>query len=176
MLSSSAVAFLASCAQADKTAMEVCIRRNRKMGVSADLAFRECKRQSLVECIKQLKIQRPVYKATSKTEQGYVIDLGDDKKAWKEGKFWKDRGCKVNKRGDHITRDMNDKQGFLQRYRWFRQAWCSTETIEGLPLGDKLAYKECVPAGYLATPGFNTPDSIKSRQLMDQKNGGFLVR
>ena len=175
MLSSSAVAFLASCAQADKTAMEVCIRRNRKMGVSADLAFRECKRQSLVECIKQLKIQRPVYKATSKTEQGYVIDLGDDKKAWKEGKFWKDRGCKVNKRGDHITRDMNDKQGFLQRYRWFRQAWCSTETIEGLPLGDQLAYKECDPAGYLVDGDFNSPDLIKGKELMRERNGSYFV-
>ena len=100
-------------------AIKSCVINYRKeMGLSADLAFKECKKKSLVECIKKLKVFAPTYKAIAKVENGFVIDLGEDKENWQEGAFWKERNCKVNKKfGENITKNMNDKNGWPQRYR-----------------------------------------------------------
>ena len=83
-------------AKSDEMAIKSCVINYRKeMGLSADLAFKECKKKSIVECIKKLKVFAPIYKATVKEKKGYVIDLGEDKENWKEGDFWKKRKLSI---------------------------------------------------------------------------------
>ena len=163
-------------AKSDEMAIKSCVINYRnQMGLSTDLAFKECKKISLVECIKKLKVFAPTYKAIAKEEKGYVIDLGEDKENWQEGAFWKERNCKVNKKfGENITRNMKDKNGFQQRYRWFRQGLCQKDLIIGAIPSDQMAYKSCDPAGYLTDGKFNINDSETIDNMTRNQNGQFL--
>ncbi len=164
LLSSSSI--LCGAVKADEIAFRECMTRyTSTMGVSPDLAFKECKRTSIMACINSLRNKNQVLVATGKTSKGYIIDLGDDIKVWQEGSFWTNRGCKVNKKGPHITRNAPDKNGLLQRYRWFRQGWCKTETVLGREYGEQLAFQECDQAGYLLDSGRNETDATKMDDL-----------
>tara|TARA_Y100000746_G_C15194769_1_gene322908 strand:+ start:154 stop:360 length:207 start_codon:yes stop_codon:yes gene_type:complete len=51
-------------AKIDEMKFKSCgINYRNEIGLSADLAFKECKKISLVECIKKLKVFAPTYKA-----------------------------------------------------------------------------------------------------------------
>ena len=128
-----------------------------------------------MNALKNLNCKLPTYKSIAKEEKGYVIDLGEDKQEWQEGPFWKARGCKVNKRGDHLTRNMKDKYELTQRYRWFRQGWCPTESIQGEIYSDQFVYKKCDPSGWLVDGDFNTPDVTKAKEMMRKRDGSYLI-
>ena len=161
------IASIESTAKADEVALQACVRRQvESMGISPDLAFGECKRNSLVECIASLRSQRPTYSAVVSDSRGYLIDLGDDIKVWQEGAFWNERGCAANRDGGSITKDEYDKNYVLQRYRWFRQGWCKAESIKGAEYGEQLAYQKCDPGSYLVESKRNETDFSKSKELM----------
>ncbi|QNG28558.1 hypothetical protein [Synechococcus sp. LTW-R] len=152
---------------ADLTALKACMAEMAgEMGLSPDLAYKECKKKSITNCITSLRGKFVTLTATSKNNKGYVVDLGNDKKLWQEGRFWSDRGCKVIKNGGSITQNAPDKNGFLQRYRWFRQGICQTETIPGYEYTDQLAFQACDPGGYVVDSGRNETDKSNVEQLM----------
>ena len=152
---------------ADQTALKACMAEMAgEIGLSPDLAYSECKRKTIVGCITALRGKFITLEATSKVKDGYLFDLGNDKKVWQEGQFWRQRGCKVVKNGDRITQNAPDKNGLLQRYRWFRQGICPTHTIAGYEYTDQLAFQECDPGGYVIDSRRNETDKSNVEQLM----------
>ena len=125
------------------TKQDLCIDYHKKMGLSTDLSYQECKKKSLIECIKDFKNKFIFFKSIEKREQSYLIDIGTDKSQWQEGQFWRDRGCTVYKQGGFVRRVMNDKNGWPQSYYWFRQGWCKQDSIKFKPMGEQKAQKEC---------------------------------
>ena len=109
----------------DIAALEILVEKSKNP------AFLKCEKDFLVDCVKRLQNNAIAINSIQKTSKGYLIDLGADSSLWQEGLFWKERGCKVNKKGGSKTRDMTDGNGFTQRYRWFRQGWCKDQTIYG---------------------------------------------
>lgn len=159
--------FVALPVAADQVALEQCVlSKVEKFGISPDLAYKTCQRASIVGCIKNLRGKSSVLQATKKVSNGYLIDLGNDKKLWQEGQFWSSRRCKVVKNGPRITKNAPDKNGLLQRYRWFRQGVCPTDTIKGVEYTDQLAFQQCDPGGYLIDSGRNETDKTNIDNLL----------
>ena len=157
-------------AVASEVLIEQCvIRKVEKLGISPDLAYTSCQRASIVDCIKSLRGSVSTITAVKKVDAGYFYDLGSDKKLWQEGAFWKTRGCTVIKKGPRITKNAPDKNGLLQRYRWFRQGICKTDTIQGIEYTDQLAFQKCDPGGYIIDSRRNETDkSIIDNLLMGE--------
>ena len=152
---------------ADQVALKACmVEMTGVMGLSPDLAYAECKKKTIVDCITSLRGKHKPLSAIAKVDNGYLIDLGNDKKIWQEGHFWKDRGCKVVKSGGSVRQDAPDKNGLMQRYRWFRQGICQTETIPGYEYTDQLAFQQCDPGGYVIDSRRNETDKINIEQLL----------
>ena len=152
---------------ADQVALEQCVlSKVERLGISPDLAYTTCQRSSIVECIKNLRGEFFTLKAKKKVGNGYLIDLGNDKKLWQEGAFWSRRGCKVVKKGPRITKNALDKNGLMQRYRWFRQGICQTETIKGAEYSDQLAFQQCDPGGYVIDSRRNETDKSNIDNLL----------
>ena len=154
-------------AAANEALIEQCvIKKVEKLGISPDLAYTSCQRSSIVDCIKSLRGSVPTIAAVNKVEKGYFYDLGSDKKLWQEGSFWKARGCSVIKNGPRITKNAPDKNGLLQRYRWFRQGICDGETIQGVEYSDQLAFQQCDPGGYIIDSRRNETDKSNIDNLL----------
>lgn len=154
-------------AVANEVLIEQCIiKKVKKLGISPDLAYRSCQRSSIVDCIKSLRGSVPAIAAVNKVEKGYFYDLGSDKKLWQEGLFWKTRGCTVIKNGPRITKNAPDKNGLLQRYRWFRQGICDGKTIQGVEYTDQLAFQQCDPGGYIIDSRRNETDKSNIDNLL----------
>ena len=152
---------------ADQVALEECVlSKTERLGISPELAYKTCQRASIVECIKNLGGEFFMLQATKKVSNGYLIDLGNDKKLWQEGAFWSSRGCKVVKNGPRITKNAPDKNGLLQRYRWFRQGVCPTQSIKGVEYSDQLAFQQCDPGGYVIDSRRNETDKSNIDNLM----------
>lgn len=118
--------------KAEEAAILDCISKYTKLGVSPDAALAECKKNTLKDCIERLTASKVVVKAISKSEKGYLVDLGDNDTRWLEGKAWKNKGCKAYTKGPY--KRQSDKHrtfwGKQRSYEWFRQGWCSNEEIE----------------------------------------------
>ena len=93
-------------------------------------------------------------KATREVSNGHLIDLGNDKRLWQEGAFWKTRGYKVVKIAPRITKNALGKNGLMQRFRWFRQGVCQTESIRAIEYSDQLAFQQGDAGGYKAIKPF----------------------
>lgn len=137
VLASFSVTFASDVAKADQSAMIDCIKNFTQIGVSADAAMSECNKKSLAGCVQKLlgkKFEAVAIKQGSSGEaeySGYLIDLGNDKSRWMEGKQWKDQGCMAYAKGPyHRQSDRNVTFWSSQRsYEWFRQGWCGRSSI-----------------------------------------------
>lgn len=137
VLTSFSVAFASDVAKADQSSMLDCIRSFTQIGVSADAAMSECNKKSLAGCVQQLlgkKFEAVAIKQGSSEDgeySGYLIDLGNDKSRWMEGKQWKEQGCMAYTKGPyHRQSDRNVTFWSSQRsYEWFRQGWCGRPLI-----------------------------------------------
>ena len=70
---------------ADQTALKACMAEMAgEIGLSPDLAYSECKRKTIVGCITALRGKFITLEATSKVKDGYLFDLGNDKKVWQD--------------------------------------------------------------------------------------------
>ena len=157
---------IGSAANADQAALKVCMSEmTTNMGLSPDLAYKECQRKSVVNCLTGLRGQRQVLVASRQHKGRYIVDLGNDKKLWQEGQWWRARGCDVDKAWDHIRKDFYDKNYWLQRGRFFRHGKCRTETIEGFEYTDQLAFQQCDPGGYVIDSGRNETNNSQMDQL-----------
>ena len=155
----SLVAIAGNVSSAQDSALMVCVSSmTSTIGVSADLAYAECQKKTIIDCIKDLRGKSVVLTASKKLDNGYLFDLGNDKKIWQEGRFWSSRNCKVIKNGPRITKTLPDKNGFLQRYRWFRQGICEAESIQGWEYNDQLAFQACDAGGYIIDSRRNETD------------------
>ena len=122
---------VAPAALAEEAALLSCIKKYTDLGVSADAALAECKKNSLAECVKQLMSGKFVATSIRKSSDGYLIDLGNDESRWMEGKQWKSMGCKAHTKGPY-RRQSDQHPSFWSKarsYEWFRQGWCSKEQI-----------------------------------------------
>ena len=152
---------------AEQVALEQCVlSKVERLGISPDLAYKTCQRDSIVNCIKKLRGEFMTLQATKEVSDGYLIDLGNDKKLWQEGAFWKARSCKVVKNGPRITKNALDKNGLMQRYRWFRQGICQTESIRGIEYSDQLAFQQCDAGGYIIDSRRNETDKSNIDNLL----------
>lgn len=112
------------------------------LGISADLAYFECKanvfsvenkrfHQKLLECEERVVGRPKVLRPIRQYQDGYLVDLGPHgsrppEAYWKEGEWWKKGGCKPLKEMEHWTKDNIDT---AQRHRWFRYGKCSSRGV-----------------------------------------------
>ena len=122
--------FLFSAAKADQEALMVCINKFKGIGLSADLAYAECKQSTLGECIKNLVRTNFVAKAIEKKKDGYLVDLGNDDSRWLEGGAWKNLGCAPYTEGPKRRQQSMTVWGFDSVNTWFRQGICTRESVE----------------------------------------------
>lgn len=126
-------------ARAEEDSLAACIGRYTALGLSADLAYGECKKNTLSECVKNLMAGKYVASSikhipTEKNnkESGYLIDLGNTESRWLEGAQWAEKGCYANTTGPYKREETPKKGVFGKRksYQWFRQGWCFNSSIE----------------------------------------------
>ena len=112
------------------------------LGISADLAYFECKgnvlsdenkrlNRQLLECEERVVGRPKVLRPIGQYQDGYLVDLGPHgsrppEAYWKEGEWWKKGGCKPLKEMEHWTKDNIDT---AQRHRWFRYGKCSSKGV-----------------------------------------------
>lgn len=129
-LAFAAVSLLSGAAKADEAALFACIERFKKVGLSADLAYSECKKKSLGECIKEMAGTNYVARSIERRAGGYLIDLGNDDSRWLEGGPWKDLGCKPYDEGPKRRQQSMTTWGFDSVNTWFRQGICSRDSVQ----------------------------------------------
>jgi hypothetical protein len=126
-----AAASLASgAAKADQAALVVCIEKFKSVGLSADLAYGECKKSSLGDCIKGLVGTSFVARSVEKKPQGYLIDLGNSDSRWLEGGGWRELGCQPYADGPKRRQQTITAWGFDSVNQWFRQGICQNESVQ----------------------------------------------
>lgn len=125
-----ACSFLGTSAKADQEALMACIAKFKGIGLSADLAYAECKQSSLGECIKTLIGKNFVAKSIEKKSDGYLVDLGNNDSRWLEGGAWKELGCTPYTEGPKRRQQSMTVWGFDSVNTWFRQGVCSQESVE----------------------------------------------
>ena len=158
---------IGSAAHAEQVSLKVCMNEmTAEMGLTPDLAYKECQRRTIVNCITNLRGKRQVLTASSQLNGRYVVDIGNDKKLWQEGQWWRARGCDVDKKWALVRKDFYDKNYMLQRGRFFRHGKCKTESIQGFEYTDQLAFQQCDPGGYIIDSRRNETDKSQMEQLV----------
>lgn len=121
-------------ARADNAAMLSCINSYKRLGVSADAAFAECNKKSLLGCVQSLLGKKFVAKAVGEAPGGYLIDLGGNQSRWLEGAGWEKEGCKPYLQGPTRAEVGDPGRGLFRigkyNYTWYRQGICSTDSLE----------------------------------------------
>jgi len=121
---------ICTAAKADQEVLIQCINKYKGIGLSADLAYSECKKNTLGECIKGLAGKNFVARSTEKKTEGYLIDLGNSDSRWLEGGAWKELGCTPYGDGPKRRQQNMTSWGFDSVNTWFRQGICSSETVQ----------------------------------------------
>ncbi len=116
--------------QAQSAAVVACVKSmTSTLGVSPDVAFGECNKRTLVECIKLVSENNFVATSIRREGSGYLIDLGSDSTRWLEGGAWKSHGCKPYIPGpQRITQTISSWN--TNKHQWFRQAVCPQDVVE----------------------------------------------
>jgi hypothetical protein len=125
-----AASLICTSAKADQEVLLQCISKFKGIGLSADLAYSECKKNTLGECIKGLVGKNFVARSTEKKAEGYLIDLGNNDSRWLEGGAWKELGCTPYGEGPKRRQQNMTVWGFDSVNTWFRQGVCSSNAIE----------------------------------------------
>jgi len=144
----SASAMLCGAVQADQASVIQCIKRYKEVGISADAAFAECNKETLLGCVKNLLGKNYVARSIEKRPNGYLIDLGNDQSRWLEGGGWERKGCKAFTKGPNRAEVADPGKGLLRvgkyNYTWFRQGTCPSNELElSQPYGIEDAKLQC---------------------------------
>jgi hypothetical protein len=117
-------------AQAQEAAVIACTKNMQTaMKVSADIAFTECKKKSLADCIKTISDRKYVGLSIRKEGSENLIDLGGDDSRWLEGGAWQSLGCTGYLPGpQRITNTISSWN--TNKHQWFRQAVCPQNFVE----------------------------------------------
>ena len=129
---------------AQDAAILACVQDfQKRMGVSADIAFSECKQKSLAACIKSISDRNFVGVAIRKEGSGNLVDLGSNDTRWLEGGAWKALGCTPYIPGpQRITQTVSAWN--YNKHQWFRQAVCPQPFVElDQPIGTLEAKVMC---------------------------------
>lgn len=153
----------------DETVLSCVQGYRNKLGISPDAALAECKRNTIIECIKVLTGKKVVAKAVSSTDKGYLIDLGDIEARWLEGHLWKEKDCKANTLGPYRRQSDRHRTFWSNQrsYEWFRQGFCSQPEIEldqNYSLNEAKTLCELSPVNELSPVDESSP--------MNDKTGG----
>ncbi len=163
-------------ARADQTNLLVCIKQYTALGISPDAALGECKKTSMGECVQKflglkyepvaIKYVDPKTPGVKEAEAGYLIDLGDNKSRWLEGKQWQSKECLAYIQGpykkesdDGLLKLSAELSGNLLHREWFRQGFCKSDKIQlDHPYSIEEAKLRC-EAGVLLAPVLGAPKS-----------------
>lgn len=117
-------------AHAQSAAVVACVKSmTSTLGVSPDVAFGECNKKTLVECIKLVSESNFVATSIRREGGGHLIDLGSNSTRWLEGGAWKSHGCEPYIPGpQRITQTISSWN--TNKHQWFRQAVCPQDVVE----------------------------------------------
>ena len=115
---------------AQSASVVACVNNLTKtLGISPDIAFGECNKKSLSECIKSISDSNYIGSAIRKEGDGNLVDLGSNSARWLEGGAWKAHGCMPYIDGpQRITQTVSAWN--YNKHQWFRQAVCPQEFVE----------------------------------------------
>lgn len=153
------ITLIGTSAKADEKALIACIAKFKEIGLSADLAYAECKQSSLGECIKNLLGKNYIAKSIEEKSNGYLVDLGNNDTRWLEGGSWKDLGCTPYTEGPKRRQQSMTVWGFDSVNTWFRQGICSKEAVE---LDQPYSPEEAKSACELREVGIKTEEQTDS--------------
>jgi hypothetical protein len=108
----------------------ICINKLKGTGLSADLAYAECKRSTLGECKKDLAKKNFAAKSIEEKKDGHLVDLGNDDSRWLEGGAWKNLGCLPYIEGPKKRQQSMMLWGFDSVSTWFPQGICTSELAD----------------------------------------------
>ena len=131
-------------AQAQSASVLACVKTMQdEFKVSGDVAFSECNKKALIDCIKMIADRNYVAESIRREGSGYLIDLGGDDARWLEGGAWKSLGCEPHIPGpQRITQTVSSWN--TNKHQWFRQGVCKTDFVElDQPIGKPLAKFYC---------------------------------
>lgn len=115
---------------AKESAVIACVTKLKtELGLSADLAYTECSKQSLIECINSVSGRNYVAVSIRQEGGGHLIDLGSNASRWLEGGAWQSHGCEPYIDGPkRITQSVSAWN--YNKHQWFRQGVCTKEFVE----------------------------------------------
>lgn len=118
---------------AQDAALTKCMKTYLDLKVSPDMALSECRKMSMMDCVKSLA-GTPYVAFSIKEEDGkFLVDVGNETSRWMEGKTWDQIGCSAFQKGPY--RRQSDKYAGMfgsgeRSYEWFRQAWCAKSQVQ----------------------------------------------
>lgn len=118
---------------AQDAALTRCMKTYLDLKVSPDMALSECRKMSMMDCVKSLA-GTPYVAFSIKEEDGkFLVDVGNETSRWMEGKTWDQIGCSAFQKGPY--RRQSDKYAGMfgsgeRSYEWFRQAWCAKSQVQ----------------------------------------------
>ena len=131
-------------AEAQSSAVVACVKNlQSSLGVSPDVAFSECNKKTLIDCIKSISDENFIGTSVRKEGGGHLIDLGSNNSRWLEGGAWKAHGCEPYIPGpQRITQTISSWN--TNKHQWFRQAVCPQTFVElDQPYGPQEAKLLC---------------------------------
>lgn len=121
---------LAQHAKAEEARLKVCMNSMQKeLGVSPDIAYTECNKKTIADCIKNMSGQKYVAMSVGRKGELYIVDAGNDYTRWMEGWGWRAKGCEPHGEGPRRD-DYYENFWGKQKRTLFRQASCPSETMQ----------------------------------------------
>ena len=127
------LSFMGNIGHAQDAALAKCMKTYLDLKVSPDMALSECRKMSMIDCVKSLA-GTPYVAFSIKEEDGkFLVDVGNETSRWMEGKTWDQISCSAFQKGPY--RRQSDKYAGMfgsgeRSYEWFRQAWCTKSQVQ----------------------------------------------
>lgn len=117
-------------AEAQSALLKACmVETQKEYGVSADIAFTECSKKSIVDCIQEMTGKKFVARSVGRKRELYIVDAGNDFTRWMEGGGWRDKGCEPHGEGPRRDGYYQNAWG-KQKRSFFRQGACPSDSLE----------------------------------------------
>ena len=117
-------------AQAEETQLKVCmISIQKELGVSADIAYTECSKRTVADCIKSMTGEKFVARSVGRKRDLYIVDAGNDYTRWMEGWGWRAKECEPHGEGPRNDSYYVNAWG-KQKRTLFRQGSCPSDSVQ----------------------------------------------
>ena len=117
-------------AKAEETQLKSCmVSLQSELGVSPDIAYKECSKRSIADCIKQMTGAKFVALSVGRKRDLYIVDAGNDYTRWMEGWGWRAKDCEPHGEGPRRDSYYMNFWG-TQKRTLFRQGACKSEKLE----------------------------------------------